>query len=259
MKQISKILQLIGNIEVLTPLNIYADVVSAAKANVHFEDFKTDGRLTGNFRQGYEARMSAFHELERQGFVKLENSHLALGTLSEKSWLLDAIVDGDSDAWRICDAFPDKSKKFEPDTIRRTEIGLQGELFVIDWLKQKLGPENASRIDHVSLRDDSAGFDISTPTLHRHETVYLEVKTTTRTSNGFRFFLSRNEWETSQQYSNWYLVLVQKNSGNHVLYGYLDGKSLGLYFPSDNHPNFNWTVSSGQLFRDDVFQSMPGF
>ena len=241
------------------PLNIYAQVVSAAKANMHFEDFKIDGRMSGNIRQGYEARMSAFQQLADQGFVKLHDSRLTLGSLTEKSWLREALLFGDLSAWEICDAFPRRAKKFEPDNVLNAEIGLEGELYVFNWLSENLTNEKVAWIDHVSLRDDAAGFDISSPTRHFSENVALEIKTSTRISDAFTFYLSRNEWEVSQRMSNWFLVLVQKNRGKHGIFGYLDGRSLSSYFPTDSHPNFEWTVSKGQLTQDDIFQTMPGF
>ena len=241
------------------PLNIFAEVVIAAKANLHFEDFKTGGRLSGNIRDGYEARMSAFFHLENQGFVKLEDSRLVLGVLTNAPWLSHGLVFGDKAAWAICDAFPARARKFEADDFGKAQIGLDGENFVVDWIKERLTQEQFVDIDHISLRDDSAGYDISTPTLHTSEKVFLEVKTTTRNSEFFNFFLSRNEWEVSQRLANWYLVLVQKTLGIHSIFGYLDGVSLGSYFPTDNHASFQWTISRGQLTQDDVFQFMPGF
>jgi hypothetical protein len=249
----------IGEPRVKGHVDIYAAVISAAKAKMYFEDFKIDGRLSGNVAQSYDARMAAFRHLEEQGFVRLEDSRLSLGLLTEIPWLSEAISFGDSAAWRICDAFPQGAKKFEPDNFRLTEIGLEGEKFVIDWLHNNLPFEKLSQIVHVSLSDDSAGYDISTPTLKFADSVALEVKTTTRDTEDFSFHLSRNEWEVSQRYVNWYLVLIRKHQGLHEIFGYLDGKSLGSYFPSDNHPHFQWSSSNGRLSQDDLFQVMPGF
>ena len=50
----------------------YLEVINAAKKKLYFEDFKAGGRLAGDIRTGYQARMAAFFELSEQGFVKLD-------------------------------------------------------------------------------------------------------------------------------------------------------------------------------------------
>ncbi len=237
----------------------YLEVIKAAKSKTHFEDFKSIGRLAVDIRQGYQARMAALRDLSAQGFVTLDSGRIVLGVLSPASWLTESIQNGNSDSWEICDAFPEKFRKFNPDDFNRREIGLAGELFVFDWLCEQLDEGQRLFIEHTSLRDDSAGFDISTPSLRTGERLYLEVKTTTRTGDDFTFHLSRNEWNAAFRRTNWYLVLLRKVEGEHALFGYLDGQSLVNYYPIDSHKDFKWTSVVGTLHSDDVFVGFPGF
>lgn len=237
----------------------FLEVIKAAQQKMHFEDFKTGGRLAGDIRQGYQARMAAFRELSSQGFVALEAGHIVLGELTPASWLTKALQEGAGASWEICDAFPAKLRKFNPDDFHLREIGLGGEFFVLEWLREHLSENQGSSIEHISLTDDSAGFDIVSPSLGNEGRIFLEVKTSTRQGDDFKFHLSRNEWNTALRQPSWYLLLVKKVEGNHTLFGYLDGNSLVSYYPQDSHQHFQWTSAVGKLSSDDVFSGFPGF
>jgi hypothetical protein len=136
-------------------------------------------------------------------------------------------------------------------------IGLKGEFFVLELLQRQLPTHAQSAIKHVSLTDDSAGYDIEAPLNETGTTCYLEVKTTTRPTGSFRFFLSRNEWRTSTRKPNWFLVLVSLTPQTSELFGHLDSGSLANYMPEDRHRDFPWQVTRGSLSRDDVFSGLP--
>jgi len=240
-------------------LTSYLAVVIAAKTKQHFEDFKTGGRLSGDIRNGYQARMVAFSDMLEQGFVKLESGLMALGTLSPAPWLTKSLLNGDTESWEFCDAYPAKSRKFKPDFFNLEKIGREGEEFVISWLKMNLEVQLHSGIVHTSLTDDGAGYDIISPSAKLQERILLEVKTTTRPGDDFTFYLSRNEWGTALRNPNWYLVLVRKIQGSFGLFGYLDNKSLVNYYPCDRHQDFQWTSVVGKLGPDEVFSGFPGF
>jgi hypothetical protein len=237
----------------------YLEVIKAAQQRTHFEDFKTGGRLSGDIRQGYQARMAAFRDLSSQGFVTLESSRIVLGELTPAPWLTSAIQSGSLASWEICDAFPQKLRKFKPEDYNLQEIGLEGELFVVEWLEKHLDEDLRKQIEHTSLKDDSAGFDISSPNSQSDSRIFLEVKTTTRQGDDFTFHLSRNEWNTAARLQHWYLVLVKKVEGQHTIFGYLNGQSLVNYYPQDSHPDFHWESVVGKLSSDDVFSGFPGF
>ena len=237
--------------------SLYLEVIQAAKVNQHFEDFKTAGRLSNDVAHGYQAKLAAFADLEAQHFVKLEAGSLVLNKLSPISWLTEGLLNGEPAAWQICDAYPQKAKKFEPDTLNLNQIGLDGEKFVVEFLRGQLDTSLHSLIRHVSLIDDTAGFDILTPSHIPGTNFLLEIKTTTRPSEDFTFHLSRNEWNVAMQNSNWLLILVQRIAGKFSFFGYLDSKSLVGYFPRDSHPKFQWSSTQGRLNLDDVFEGFP--
>ncbi len=237
----------------------YLEVVVAAKSEQHFEDFKTGGRLSGDIRNGYQARMTAFLDLLDQGFVELESGRMVLGTLTPAPWLTSGLMSGDVESWEFCNVYPTKAHKFDPDQFNREQIGREGEEFVISWLKENLKPELHSGIFHVSLTDDSAGYDIISPSAKSRDRILLEIKTSTRPGDDFVFHLSRNEWGTALKNSNWFLVLVKKVQGRFDYFGFLDGKSLVGYYPRDQHIDFQWSSVIGKLGPDDVFNRFPGF
>jgi hypothetical protein len=237
----------------------YLEVVNAARMKQYFEDFKTGGRLAGDIRKGYQARMVAFIELSEQGFVKLESGRMMLGTLSSTPWLMKGLLNGDTESWEFCDVFPAKSRKFKPDLLNLEQIGKEGEEFVISWLKLNLESQFHPGIVHISLTDDGSGYDIISPSVKLQSQILLEVKTSTRPGDDFIFHLSRNEWSTAIRNPNWYLVLVKKIKGVFSIFGYLDSKSLVSYYPQDGHQDFQWTSAVGKLGPDDVFSGFPGF
>lgn len=237
----------------------YLEVINAAKQKMHFEDFKTGGRLSGDIRIGYQARMVAFSDLFEQGFVKLESGQLVLGALSPAPWLTEGLINGDNESWEFCDAYPTKARKFKPDLFNLEQIGREGEEFVVSWLKENLGLHLHSSIIHTSLTDDSAGYDISSPSIKLQERILIEVKTSTRPGDDFTFHLSRNEWNVALRNPNWYIVLVKKFQGHFGLFGYLNSESLVDYYPHDQHQNFQWSSAVGNLGPDDVFSGFPGF
>ena len=243
----------------LNQLASFLEVIIAAKEQMHFEDFKTGGRLAGDIRSGYQARMVAFSALADSGFVILESGKLMLGVLSEESWLTSSLTNGDPESWAICDAFPSKLRKFNPDSLNLEQIGREGEDFLVSWLKSNLDPQLHSEIVQTSLTDDSAGYDIVSPSLKLQGQMKLEVKTSTRSGDVFTFHLSRNEWATAARNFNWYLVLVNKTQGKFSVFGYLDSQSLVSYYPNDSHLDFKWTSTVGVLGPDDVFSGVPGF
>jgi hypothetical protein len=91
------------------------------------------------------------------------------------------------------------AKKF--DDSRQVEIGLLGETCFVEWLTAN----TSGTIEWVSQTDDSAGFDVllKSPQFYRE----IEIKSTLA-RNGFRFYLSRNEYERMSRSPSWSLQMV---------------------------------------------------
>ncbi len=239
----------------LTP---YLLVVNAAKNRIHIQDFYMDGRLSRNVAHGYEARKQVLRELMDSGVVALDELRLTLGTLTAFNGLLKGLEEGSPEAWAIVDLFPKKSRKFDLDSDLLNEIGMRGELFVIEELKRMLPVNFHERIQHVSLTDDAAGFDVSAPsTINPDNQIQLEIKTTTRPGNQFNFHLSRNEFETAKKFNHWYLILVSSLNLECKIFGYLEGSSLISYFPRDTTSGFSWTSAKGSFNQDDLRSLWP--
>lgn len=208
-------------------------------------------------QEGYEIVMATLDELVAQGLVVIDNERLSLGSLTRQPWLEQAILDGESAAWQIVDYFPDKEKKFNPDQEAQLELGQIGETFVVNTLLESVPRDLTHLIDQVSLRDDSAGFDIQCPMTSAGEFAHLEVKTSSRPSGGLRFYLSSNEWRQAKKLRNWFLVFVRVLNGQPELFGHLPAQSLTEYLPVSKHRDFEWDVVRGRFDADDVFPRLP--
>ena len=124
------------------------------------------------------------------------------------------------------------------------EIGLAGEKAVMNFLQESLPQEVQNRLDHVSLYDDSAGFDIQTPSLKNNSnTLLLEVKTSSRPGSSFNFFISQNEARIASLNDNWLLVGVFKKDNAYNILGTLSYDQFSSYLPVNIHPNGRWESS----------------
>lgn len=232
--------------------------INAARSRTHIKDFYVGGRLSVQINQGYEARKQALIELIDSGLVVLDGSRLSLGRLVECPWLKDGLEIGSPQAWEIVDAFPKKARKYEPDIALLGQIGMKGELFAIKELERLLPAGMHARIHHLSLTDDSAGFDIATPSIVDPDIqIMLEVKTSTRSGDRFNFHLSRNEFEKAKASRNWYLLLIRLIGSEGTVFGYLEGSSILGYFPEDTTNGFSWTSAHGSFSQDDLRSHWP--
>lgn len=82
---------------------------------------------------------------------------------------------------------------------RQGKIGLVGEFMVIEFEKSR-----GKEIEHISLKDDSAGYDIKSQDKNGNE-IFIEVKTTTGNANQ-PFFISRNEVNFLKENSDKYFL-----------------------------------------------------
>lgn len=230
----------------------------AAKNRRQLNDLFLLGRLSRELEVGYTSIRRVVDFLFDLGLIEVEDGRLSLGTLVNFELLENTLEFGSPEAWEIVDAFPVRARKYEPDAELLAKIGLLGEFHVIKELHAELPDSERINIDHRSLVDDSAGFDIASPSIKNpSQRVHLEVKTSTRPGNRFVFYLSRNEFETAHQINNWYLVLVQVEKGDPSLFGYLEADSLKGYFPVDVADGFSWTVSKGSFSQDDLRRGLP--
>ena len=108
-----------------------------------------------------------------------------------------------------------KSKRNLQSLKNNMEVGLRGEELVLFYEKKRLLEKGrkdlADLVDHVSLKDDSLGYDIKSFDLDFNgqvKEIFIEVKTTV-CSPDEEFFVSANELEKSKKYAdNYWLYRV---------------------------------------------------
>ncbi|MDT8338602.1 MAG: DUF3883 domain-containing protein, partial [Sulfurimonas sp.] len=97
-----------------------------------------------------------------------------------------------------------QSKKFK-------RIGNRGEQIVVMAERQSLirdgKPDLAEKVDQISKRDDSVGYDIKSYDNNGIEK-YIEVKSTLKPIGFCNIFISSNELEISKKKDNYYFYIV---------------------------------------------------
>jgi uncharacterized protein DUF3883 len=90
---------------------------------------------------------------------------------------------------------PTSRKKFEADVRQKEELGYSAELAVLEYEKNRVGVEWASKVEHVSGRLPFACYDIKSVTLHDGRAVprYIEVKAVAADSRQFYWTASEVE------------------------------------------------------------------
>jgi hypothetical protein len=182
-------------------------------------------------------------ELVRYELVIVEDDYFTLGNSIDIDWLTAALKTGNRLAWKLVDALDTPNaieKKFNGAELKR--IGDLGEFFLMQSLKEFHTEELHDKIDHVSLRDDTLGYDIEAPSHHDPDIIMqLEVKTTVRpVDEYFDFFLSRNEFEVGRSKRNWCIVAIAISNGEPQVIGHLYCYQFESRIPVDSDPSVKW-------------------
>jgi len=234
------------------------DCIVFARDARHVRDYSDFCKMQLGAGTSYYDRIRVKDQLIDEGFVRIEENRLRLGSAHKRAWLDQALRNGDPEAWEICEIYPKRKLKFDPDNTAARDLGLAGEVFVLEKLKQLLPKALQGRLIHVSLEDDGAGFDISTPSVKNPEDqVLLEVKTSSRSGSKFRLFISRNEVETGLRNPNWRLVLVAAQQGEFDILGVLGMTDFADCLPQDTSSEAMWMSTRIDLSRDGWRPSLP--
>ena len=209
--------------------------------------------------KGLKDRQRVFKSLVSSGVVEDDNGTLRISIGFSPDWLNTALAEGSPEGWEILDLI-DKGgrlqRKFEQGNL--AAIGLEGELAVIDALRESLPSHLQNSILHISVTDDSAGYDIVAPSIHSGEMFHLEVKTSSRPlKNKFEFHISRNEAAVGARLQTWKLVFVQMQSGKAVVLGFVDFEAVEKFMPTDNHPSAKWESVLIQIDVADISSGLP--
>jgi hypothetical protein len=127
-------------------------------------------------------------------------------------------------------------EQFEAVLLKKKELGLAGELFVLEQEKKRLGTD--FHVEHISLVDVSAGYDIkswkNTLSFSKSNNLYIEVKTF---SVKKEIYISENELKVAQQLGgNYRLIIVRKLFDKFIIYKIID--DFASYF-AENKKNIN--------------------
>ena len=161
-------------------------------------------------------------------------------------WLENEILGGSEIAWEIAQAIDvsgELEKKF--DNSLQVQLGLEGELAFVSFLEVNLPDTRRATINHVSLLDDTAGYDVRCrSSMHQNEFDLFEVKTSSRISSTFNFFITRNEFKVANNEVNWRIAAMRKVDSKYEFLGLLRFSQFSSYLPKDIHVASKWMSAS---------------
>jgi hypothetical protein len=219
------------------------EVLIAARKRMSVKDFEVQCRLSPieNGKSFFD-RIRVAENLIRDKLIDVEDGYLRLGTQNIPNSLINDLKSGSELAWKILDCLdPTNNSLQKIDLDLLSAIGLEGELAVVKELKNKLPDSEIVRVRHISIVDDSAGFDIHAPSVRNPEAVVLlEVKTSSRPGPNFSFYISKNEVRVAQQNDNWILLGVSSTPSGYRVLGSLTLYQFSDYLPLNQHPQGHW-------------------
>ena len=222
---------------------ISLEVLTAARAGLSVKDFEVQCRLAPmeNGKTFFD-RIRVAESLIRDRLITTEDGYLKLLNRVIPESLMKNLKTGSVIAWEILDCIDPPQKTFQKiDQELLSQIGLEGELAVIRELNRILSFEEARRIKHISLLDDSVGYDIQSPSLKNIEAnLLLEVKTSVRPGDNFHFYISKNEARVAQQNSSWFLVGVESTPNGYQILGGLAFNTFADFLPINQSLNGQW-------------------
>jgi hypothetical protein len=238
-------------------VQISKDALLAASRRQRVDDFKLQCKIAKpTAGMSYFDRMRAAESLIKSGVIRILDDKFQVVSLENATWLTQLLGDGDTSSWEFIDALKlDNStlKKFD-DTLLK-DLGERGEAFMIEMIKNSLDPSLHSRIKHVALSDDTLGFDVIAPDPRDSQSnILLEVKTSSRPKPNFRFYLSRNEYETGLSRPNWWICCIRLNEGFARLEGMFQASELESKVPNDASAEALWQST---LFSLDISSHQP--
>jgi hypothetical protein len=217
------------------------DVVLAAIAKHRESDFEADSMLRPlRAGQGHEDRMRMLKMLQAQGAISISDGVLFLNRSDVPDWIRRASKLGFEKGFALASHFissEEAALKFNFQLL--SEIGLEGERAWISLLES--GVRGSANITHISLFDDSAGYDVRAD-FTDGTSRFFEVKTSSRPAKGtFDFFISRNEANKAETLVGWELVCIHIESGLSKYVGSLDWSLFKASLPTDNSDSVKWS------------------
>jgi hypothetical protein len=223
------------------------ETLSSARRKITVKEFKNYcNMITPEVGKSFYDRIRVAEFLIEQETILVSDGRLILNQHSKHLWLENEIFDGSENAWEIAQAIDvsgELEKKF--DNSLQVQLGLEGELAFISYLEANLPDNRRLTINHVSLVDDTAGYDVScSSAIHEDEIDLFEVKTSSRISRTFNFFITRNELKVGNSEPNWRIAAMRKVDSKYEFLGLLRLSQFSSYLPKDIHVASKWTSAS---------------
>jgi len=236
------------------------EVFRAARLGMARKDFEIRCRLVPNENgKSFIDRIRVTDFMLQENLVCLEDGCLKVVKQSVPDSLLEKLATGSEIAWQILECIdpPNKlARKLDLELLKR--IGFNGEITVIKELESNLETAYIPKIRHVSLVDDSAGFDIQSPSIRSgEETVLLEVKTSVRPGQLFTFYISRNEARVGRQNPNWFLIGVEVLNGNYRVLGSISFPAFSDFLPLNQSEACEWETARISIPKKNFCQNLP--
>lgn len=239
---------------------IALEVILAARNRISVRDFDMQCKLAPvSNGKAYYDRQRVAQKFIADHTIEIHNGYLRLSIKDAPEWLLSGLKVGSEISWEILENLDPTHKlnvKFDRELIE--QIGLDGELKVMELLSNRL-PENVlNRLKHTSLTDDSAGYDIQSPSVKDStDTLLLEVKTSSRPGRQFHFYISRNEARVASQNDNWRLLGVARKVSGYELIGSMHYANFSQYLPTDTSANGRWESASISIPLSSFVSDLP--
>lgn len=236
------------------------EVIEAAHNRVGIRDFDLQCKITQQTNgKSYFDRVKVFEKLITDKVIQIDDGRIRLATNYIPDWLYPGLKNGSEASWEIFEKINPPNKFREKiDRALLEEIGLEGEKFVLNFLYESLPNESHKRLKHVSIYDDSAGYDIQSPSINNNaNTSFLEIKTSSQPGSIFNFFISRNEARIASLNDNWVLVAVLKKKEHYEIIGFLSYEQFSSYLPINISPNCQWESARIKLPINVFKQGLP--
>lgn len=239
---------------------IARELITQAYINASYKDYLNYAKLKPVQLGGdYRYAESVLREMLAADAIRLsDQGRLMISDLGALPWFDEALLSGSSDAWaleEICEKHSGKGRKFDAKLL--AQIGQTGEEYVLALLKESIPSELHVYVHHVSVSDDTVGYDIKSPSTSVDSAIrFIEVKTSSRPSvDKFSFFLSRNEFERGIRDPRWCIVAVQLLDGTCCTLGHIFAHQFESKMPKDVDSEARW-----QTARVDIESStwLPG-
>lgn len=246
--------------EASTREELILEVLKAASDRISIKDFDIQCQLApAKFGKSYYDRLRVAERLIEEGLIENADNRLRIVAQDIPDWLKNGLQSGSEISWKIFDAIDSTGKiQGKIDHALLEAIGLDGEKEVVRQLHTALTIEDGRRVKHIALTDDTAGFDIFAPSISdTARTNLLEVKTSSRPGNEFRFFISRNEVRVAGQNENWYLIAVLRNPLGYRVLGYLTYARFADTVPVNVSPVSRWESASVRIPVDMLIPGLP--